>query len=64
MKVVRCSNFDYEDRRGNQWFVAQQLTRQQAELVASALNADSGDYGPDYYLAVPDDYTLPPDWQP
>lgn len=64
MKIIRKSNFDHEDHRGDQWFVAQRLTKQQADLVAETLNNLEHQNSDDYYKVVPDDYVLPPEWQP
>lgn len=63
-KVVRKSNFDYEDWRGNQYFVAQRVTDRQAQAIADALNELEGDHSDDFYETVADDYVLPPDWEP
>lgn len=32
--------------------------------MCAALNARSGEFGEDYFEVVPDDYVLPPAWQP
>ena len=64
MKIIRKSNFDHEDWRGDQHFVAQRLTAQQAEAVAKALNDLEHESSDDYYKVVADDYALPPEWQP
>lgn len=64
MKIVRKSNFDHEDYRGDQWFVAQRLTKQQADLVAETLNNLEHQSSDDYYKVVSDDYVLPPEWRP
>jgi hypothetical protein len=63
-KVIRKSNFDHEDSRGDQYFVAQQLNDRQAKAVEEALNALEHEHSDDYYRAVPNDYVLPPDWEP
>lgn len=64
MKIVRKSNFDHEDYRGNQWFVAQRLSAREAARVASVLNDLNGQHGDDFFEVVSDDYILPPDWTP
>lgn len=58
MKIIRKSNFNYEDNRGNQYFVAQKLSARVAEQVAELLNGLDGPYSDDFYLVVPDDYIL------
>lgn len=63
-KVVRKSNFDHEDWRGNQYFVAQQVDRHQAQAIADLLNEREGPNSDDFYTVVPDDYVLPKDWEP
>lgn len=64
MKVIRKSNLGREDYRGDQHFVAQRLSDRQAKIVAERLNEMEHEHSEDFYLAVPDDYVLPPDWQP
>lgn len=64
MKIIRKSNFDHEDHRGDQYFVAQRLSRRQAEAVAKALNDLEHEHSDDFYDVVSDDYVLPPEWQP
>ncbi len=64
MKVVRKSNFDREDWRGNQYFVAQRVSAGSAQLIADLLNKVGGPHSEDFYVAVSDDYVLPPDWEP
>lgn len=65
MKVVRKSNFNHEDHRGDQYFVAQKIGLRQAEAVAKALNdLEDHRYSDDFYEVVLDDYVLPPDWEP
>ena len=64
-KIVRKSNFDYEDWRGDQYFVAENIKHErQAKIMAEALNDDSGDHGDDFFEVVPHDYVLPPEWEP
>lgn len=64
MKVVRKSNFNHEDHRGDQYFVAQRLTSEQAILIADVLNALEHTNSDNFYDVVPDDYVLPLEWQP
>lgn len=64
MKVIRKSNHDHEDWRGDQHFVAQRLTTKQAQAVAKALNDLEHEHSDDYYAEVSDDYVLPPEWKP
>lgn len=64
MKIIRKSNFDHENWRGNQWFVAQRLSERQAEIVADALNDREHPNSDDFYDVVADDYVLPKDWEP
>lgn len=63
-KVIRKSNFDYDDHRGNQYIVAQRVTGRQAQAIADALNELEGEHSDDFYETVADDYVLPPDWEP
>lgn len=62
-KIIRRSNFDHEDHRGDQYFVAQRLSLPQAEAVANLLN-DQDRHSDDFYVVVADDYVLPPSWKP
>lgn len=64
MKIIRKSNFDHEDHRGDQHFVAQRLSKQQADLVVETLNNLEHESSDDFYKVVGDDYVLPPEWQP
>lgn len=65
MKIVRKSNFDHEDHRGDEWFVAQKLTSKQAHKVAELLqDLSGGDEAEDFFVVVEDDYQLKPEWQP
>ncbi len=64
MKVIRKSNFNHEDHRGNQYFVAQHIGERGAKAVADLLNELSGPNNDDYYVAVADNYVLPPDFEP
>jgi len=64
MKIIRKSNFDHEDHRGDQHVVAQRLSVRQAEAVARALNDLEHENSDDFYQAVSDDYVLPPAWGP
>lgn len=64
MKVVRKSNFDHEDWRGDQHFVAQRLCERDATAVADLLNFRAGPNSDDYYVVVADGYIPPPDWAP
>ena len=63
-KIIRKSNFDHEDHRGNQYFVAQGLSKKQAEAVAKTLNDLEHQNSDDFYAVVDDAYDLPPDWAP
>ena len=64
MKIIRKSNFDHEDHRGDQHFVAQRLSKRQADAVVTALNDLEHENSDDFYKVVDDDYVLPPDWAP
>lgn len=64
MKIIRKSNFCYEDHRGNEYFVAQRLSERDANKVADLLNTLSGEHSDDFFVVVKDDYVLPPDWEP
>jgi hypothetical protein len=64
MKIIRRSNYNHEDHRGNQHFVAQRLVVRDAQKVADLLNELAGPRSDDFYCVVADDYVLPPDWEP
>jgi hypothetical protein len=64
MRIIRRSNYNHEDWRGDQYFVTCKLTERQAEAVAKALNDLDGPLSDDIFVVVPDDYVLPSDWQP
>lgn len=64
MKIIRKSNYDHEDWRGDQYFVAQRLCTKDAEAVAELLNQLAGEHSDNFFVVVPDDYVLPPDWAP
>ncbi len=64
MRVIRKSNFDHDDHRGDQYFVTCVLSPARAEAVARALNEIEGEHSDDLFSVVADDYVLPPDWQP
>jgi hypothetical protein len=64
MKIIRKSNFDHEDHRGDQHFVAQRLSKRQADCVVAVLNALEHENSDDFYAVVGDDYVLPPEFQP
>lgn len=64
MRVIRKSNYDHEDWRGDQWFVTVPLTKGWADAVAKALNVAEGEHSDNYFDVVPDDYILPEDWEP
>ena len=64
MKVIRKSNLNHEDHRGDQYFVAQRLSKQQAAAVENTLNSLEHENSDDFYKMVHDDYVVPPDWAP
>lgn len=64
MKVLRKSNFNYEDHRGDQYFVSQRIGERAAKAIADLLNELRGPHGDDYYVVVADDYVLRRDWEP
>lgn len=65
MKIVRVSNFDYDDHRGDQYVVAEGIAnKHHASVMCEALNEANGSRGPDWFQVVPDDYVLPPKWEP
>jgi hypothetical protein len=65
MQIIRKSNFDHEDWRGNQRVVASGIIHsREAMVMCDALNRASGPHGEDFYETVPDDYKLPPPWEP
>lgn len=63
-KIVRKSNYDHEDHRGNQYFIAQRISQRQAEAVVEVLNKLEHPGSDDFYVVVDNDYLLPPDWEP
>ena len=65
MKIIRISNYDHEDERGNQRVVASNITiGKEARIMAAALNAAVGIHSEDYFDVVDDDYALHPDYAP
>lgn len=63
--IVRKSNFDYEDWRGDQYFVAQGIpTKSQAEIMCEALNDAEHEGSDDWFVVVDSRYILPPKWEP
>lgn len=63
MKIIRKSNYDHEDWRGDQYVVADNIQRErQAKIMCEALNEHG--YDEDYFMVVPDDYVLTPKWKP
>jgi hypothetical protein len=64
MRVIRRSNYAHEDWRGDQYFVTCRLSERRAAAVAKALNDLEDLRSDDIFVVVPDDYDLPPDWQP
>lgn len=65
MKIVRKSNWDHDDYRGNQWFVAENIKDAHlGQIMVEALNEAGGDEDDDFYQIVEDDFKLRPDWQP
>ncbi len=65
MKIVRTSNYDHEDNRGDQRVVAENIKHErEANVMCEALNAFVGEHSDDYFVVKPDDYILRPDWEP
>lgn len=64
MRVVRKSNYDHEDWRGDQYFITYALAERRATAVAKTLNDLEEPQSDDIFVVVPDDYVLPPHWQP
>lgn len=59
MKVIRVSNYDHEDSRGDQWVVAGPgLSRDEADAVCARLCKDPKRSDEDYYRSVPDNHEL------
>lgn len=59
MKIIRVSNYDYEDHRGNQRVVAEGITdEREARVMAEALQHDPKRDGEDWFMVVPDDHKL------
>jgi hypothetical protein len=63
-RVVRRSNFDHEDERGNEHFVCESSSMGNAELVCCALNFTTPRRADNFYIVVGADYQLRPDWTP
>lgn len=63
--IVRKSNFNHEDWRGDQYFVAQGIpTKVQADIMAEALNDNEHEHSDDWFVVVDSRYTMPPKWEP
>ncbi len=64
MKIVRRSNFGHEDYRGDERIVAENIKHEhEAKTMRDALQGIDG-RNEDFFVIVPDDYVLPPEWQP
>lgn len=64
-KIIRKSNFNHEDYRGNQYPVAELIRSSYlATVMCDALNAHGGPYSEDFYEVVSQSHVLPPDWEP
>ncbi len=63
-RVIRVSNYNHEDNRGDRWFVTVPLSEGWAESIANALNAAEHEHSDNFFKVVPDTYALPPDWEP
>lgn len=65
MKIIRKSNHDYDGPRGNERVVAMGIASKfLATRVADGLNLQEAPESDDFYVAVDDDYVLPPPWEP
>lgn len=65
MKIIRRSNFDCEDHRGDERLVAAQIASEvEAAIMCAVLNTAEGEFGESCFHVKPDDYVLKPDWQP
>jgi len=66
MKVVRTSNFDREDSRGDQYVVpgTEGMGYENAGSLAVWLNERAGSRSEDFFVPKPDEYVLPPHWEP
>lgn len=64
MKIIRRSNYNYEDHRGDEWFVhSSSLTLEEATKKADEMNRFDV-RSADFFVVVADDYKLKPDWKP
>jgi hypothetical protein len=63
--IIRKSNFDHEDWRGDQWFAARGIPSERMALIMCAvLNQDEGEHSEDYFEVVDGNYVLPAPWEP
>ncbi len=68
-KIIRTSNFDHEDHRGNQWVAAENIpTSQLAELMVNGINnhleKEFDCEQEDFFVVVDQAHVLRPDWEP
>jgi hypothetical protein len=64
-KIVRKSNYDYDDWRGDQKFVTDYVFSELvADTICAAMNVDQYRSRDDYFVVVPHDYVLPKPWSP
>jgi len=65
-KIIRKSNFDYEDWRGDIVFVtpSHSFSEATANAICDMMNDDPRRADDDYFKVVPYDYVLPPKWEP
>lgn len=63
--IVRRSNYNHEDWRGDEFYVAQKIPMQsQADTMCAALNGALNPYSEDWFTVVDSNYLLPPKWEP
>ena len=58
MKVIRTSNHDHEDSRGEEYVVHADLSAEEAEHLAAVMNEDPRRSREDFFRAVPDNHVL------
>ena len=64
-KVIRKSNYDHDDWRGNEVFAtAYSFSKETAEAICNLMNEDQYRNHEDWFAVVPGDYVLPKEWEP
>jgi hypothetical protein len=66
MKVVRTDNLDRDDWHGDQYVVpgTEGMSEEAAKLLAGWITGYYGFVHDDFFVAKPNDYVLPPKWEP